>query len=261
VTPAGERLVRLARWALLALAAGSAVLAVGLARRSAAAAVPWVCPMHPEVRTLAPGACPRCGMALVRLEARPAPVEEKETRLPTGAVELVRTRVVTEPLLAPAWVEGDRLAPRAYADALATLAPGDLLTFRPSGAPARAVEVTVGPAPFPAWDASTSRVALVPAPGTRLPTGTAGWIEGPAHARRQRMVSVSALLEDAGGPYVLVQAPGGEFVQRRVRIGRTLDGLVTIVSGVVDGERVVVRSAFFVDAERRMGAAAEASGR
>ena len=56
MTPAGERLVRLARWALLALAAGSAVLAVGLARRSAAAAVPWVCPMHPKVRTLAPGA-------------------------------------------------------------------------------------------------------------------------------------------------------------------------------------------------------------
>lgn len=25
----------------------------------------WTCPMHPEVRTDAPGACPKCGMDLV----------------------------------------------------------------------------------------------------------------------------------------------------------------------------------------------------
>jgi len=257
----GERLVRLARWALLVLAAGSSVLAVGLARRSAAPDVPWVCPMHPEVRAGAPGACPLCGMALVRFDPRPTAVDGNEARLPTGAVEPVRTRVVSEPLLVPAWVDGDRIVGRVYDDVLATLVPGDRLTFRPSGLPEAAVEVKVASGPFPSWDESTSRVTFVPSHGAKPASATAGWVEGPPRSRRQRMVSVSAVLEDAGGPYVIVQAPGGEFVPRRVRIGRTQDGLVAIVSGLAEGERVVVRSAFFVDAERRLGAPSEASGR
>jgi hypothetical protein len=34
-----------------------------------AAAVLYVCPMHPEVQSPAPGTCPKCGMDLVRKEA------------------------------------------------------------------------------------------------------------------------------------------------------------------------------------------------
>jgi len=34
------------------------------ASTSAPHAVVWVCPMHPEVKQNAPGACPKCGMAL-----------------------------------------------------------------------------------------------------------------------------------------------------------------------------------------------------
>ncbi len=30
----------------------------------------YICPMHREVRALSPGKCPRCGMALVREDAR-----------------------------------------------------------------------------------------------------------------------------------------------------------------------------------------------
>ena len=31
-------------------------------------AVAYTCPMHPEVRSTEPGACPKCGMALVPVE-------------------------------------------------------------------------------------------------------------------------------------------------------------------------------------------------
>src|SRR5689334_6929883 len=38
-------------------------------------AIPYTCPMHPEVRQLGPGACPKCGMAL---EPEVASLEEEE---------------------------------------------------------------------------------------------------------------------------------------------------------------------------------------
>ena len=33
----------------------------------------WTCPMHPEVREQAPGACPRCGMPLIPANADEIP--------------------------------------------------------------------------------------------------------------------------------------------------------------------------------------------
>jgi Cu+-exporting ATPase len=32
-------------------------------------AVTYTCPMHPEIRQAGPGACPKCGMALERIDA------------------------------------------------------------------------------------------------------------------------------------------------------------------------------------------------
>jgi P-type Cu+ transporter len=29
----------------------------------------WTCPMHPDIKTDAPGSCPACGMALVPVES------------------------------------------------------------------------------------------------------------------------------------------------------------------------------------------------
>ena len=31
----------------------------------------YTCPMHPEIVQVGPGSCPKCGMALVPMEARP----------------------------------------------------------------------------------------------------------------------------------------------------------------------------------------------
>src|SRR3954447_23016664 len=56
--------------ALLTLAAAPSALPLA---RSAGAQAPtgtasYSCPMHPDVTADAPGACPRCGMALVRMD-------------------------------------------------------------------------------------------------------------------------------------------------------------------------------------------------
>lgn len=249
-----ERAARLARWGLLVLAGVAVAFAVGLALRRPPPAAVYACPMHPEVRAPGPGACPLCGMDLVLLEARQRAAGEGGPRLPTGAVEPVRSRVVSEPLVAPARVEADRVVARVYDDALASLSPGERLTFHPAGDPSGKTEVLVRAGPFPAWDRSTSRVELSFAPGARPAPGLTGWVEGPARPRTQRLVPISALLEGPDGPYVLVRAGAGRFVPRPVRIGRTLDGNAAVVAGLEEGERVLVRSAFFVDAERRLAA-------
>ena len=261
MTGVAERTAWIARWALLVLAAGAVVLAGVVASRAPGAGSAWVCPLHPEARASAPGSCPICGMALVPLAPRPAVADPRGPRLPTGAVETVRSRVVSEPLRAPAWVEGDRVLARVSDDVLGGLAPGERLAFHPAAAPAESFEVIAGSGPFPRWDRSTSRVEFRLARGARALSGSTGWVEGPPSSRSQRLVSVSALLEGTDGPYVLVRTGSGEFVPRPVHIGRTLDGSAAIVSGLEEGERVLVRGAFFVDAERRLAAGAEASGR
>src|SRR5690242_6731438 len=43
--------------------------------RNPPSAIPYTCPMHPEVRQLGPGTCPKCGMAL---EPEVASLEEEE---------------------------------------------------------------------------------------------------------------------------------------------------------------------------------------
>ena len=40
----------------------------GAAPAPAKPGVPYTCPMHPEVRQMGPGACPKCGMALEPVE-------------------------------------------------------------------------------------------------------------------------------------------------------------------------------------------------
>ena len=256
-----ERAARLARWGLLVLAGAALVFAAGLAGRRPPPTQAYACPMHPEARAAVPGECPVCGMALVLRESTGPPPRQGGPRLPTGAVEPARSRIVSEPLLAPARVEGARVIARVYDDALPGLTAGERLAFHPAAAPSTSIEVRAVAGPFAAWDRSTSRVELQLPPGSAVAPGTAGWVEGPARPRKQLLVPISALLEGPDGPYVLVQSGGGQFLPRPVRIGRTLDGSAAVVAGLEEGERVGVRSAFFLDAERRLAAGTGASGR
>ena len=66
-----------------------------------AEAPPFTCPMHPEVTARAPGACPRCGMALVRMdpfEAREYEVEAQTEPIAVRAGRPFRLRLtIREP--------------------------------------------------------------------------------------------------------------------------------------------------------------------
>jgi multidrug efflux pump subunit AcrA (membrane-fusion protein) len=51
-------------------------------------------------------------------------------------------------------------------------------------------------------------------------------------------------------------------VERRpVRLGQAPDGLAVVLSGLEENERVVVRGAFFLDAERRLHSSSPVPGR
>src|SRR5262249_48601742 len=108
VCPAAMRRTRslllAARTLLVALAAALALAALLTARRNDAVADRfYTCPMHAEISAAAPGACPICGMALVRR----SPGTSSSTLLEqdAGATAVARRRVFSQPVRAPAWVE------------------------------------------------------------------------------------------------------------------------------------------------------------
>ena len=90
-------------------------------------------------------------------------------------------------------------------------------------------------------------------------SGTVGWLELPDRPREALTIPSAAVLQSAEGPYVLVLQPdrASAFTRRPIQLGRTSSGESVVQAGLLPGERVVVRSAFFLDAEGRLGPGAE----
>jgi hypothetical protein len=158
---------------------------------------------------------------------------------------------------APAWVEVDgTVVATLYADEIATRGAGQLGAFFSSSTPAAGVEVrSTGDAPE-AWDRSTLHVRfrIDSNAATRpLRPGDIGWLKLAARQREAPVVPSSAIIEGADGPYLLVASANGRLLIRRpVRIGREFGGMAAVLSGLRSSERVLSRSAFFLDAERRL---------
>jgi multidrug efflux pump subunit AcrA (membrane-fusion protein) len=76
------------------------------------------------------------------------------------------------------------------------------------------------------------------------------WDEKP---RQLSVVPASAILRSRDGPYVLVDAGDPRALEKRcVELGRIFGTVAVVLAGVHTGERVLVRNAFFFDAERRL---------
>ena len=78
--------------------------------------------------------------------------------------------------------------------------------------------------------------------------------------RRSLTVSDSAVIDSGMRQVVLVQIAEGLFEPRQVKIGRRSDGYVEVLQGVGEGENVVVRANFLIDAESNLTAAFSSFG-
>jgi hypothetical protein len=260
---------------VLLLAAASAVAvgaAIGLQGRAldrGATSARFVCPMHPEVQTSAPGMCPICRMALE--PATPAPTRlDQRGMADMNAVENVRKHNILDfvkrrsllpferELRGAAWSSGQGMVQAIlYDDQLAAFGAEESATFTPTNAPSVEVALERSADPPVRWDRSTSRVTfrLRDPRAPELAPGIVGWVELAPRPRQVLTVAASAILESPEGPYVLAwTGPGFAFERRHIEIGETFQkqGFAVVLAGLAQNDRVVARAAFFVDADRRL---------
>jgi hypothetical protein len=247
-------LVVIAAWAVFA-----AVLARQGADRAADGRVRYVCPMHADVTSSVPGACPLCGMDLEEENANgPGPPTAVVAAVRSStyfSYDVVRRRAYGPNTPAPAWVEDDGTVTAVlYADELVFRTPEEQATFSPSSAPGTGTEVRATSDPLEPWDASTRRVHFRPAaPLPPLRPREVGWLKRAMRSPEPPVISDSAILESQDGPYVLALSADGRMLGKRsVEIGRVFGGVATVLSGLRSSERILTGSTFFVDAERRL---------
>jgi Cu(I)/Ag(I) efflux system membrane fusion protein len=138
---------------------------------------------------------------------------------------------------------------------------GDLVRFHAAGegtdvdARVMLIEPTIDPA------TRTARVRLeVSNPGTRWRPGAFGEVQFTAASRDALVVPRDAVIDTGEARYVFVDAGEGRFEARRVETGSTIGESTEVTSGLREGERVVTRGAFLIDAETRLRSAVSPGG-
>ena len=95
----------------------------------------------------------------------------------------------------------------------------------------------------------TLRVRVVlPNTDTRIKPAMFGAIRLVRSSAQGILVPSSAVVREGNDSYVFVSQGNGRFVRRSVRLGRTVDGTVEVVSGVNEGETIVSEGALFLRA-------------
>ena len=233
--------------------------------------VSYVCPMHPKVRSASPGECLICRMALVPRAAgrtaaplaASAPAAEPSTftgppdvpPLPPYAFTQANRVLVARAVVAPASLDGRGGGTALfYRDEVEWLDLEERASFVRAGVdPAGALPVRVLREPSLDWDDATVLMSFqILAPARVLDRdGTVGWLELAQRTRSALVVPAAAVVRSPGGHIVFVPSRDGQtFSRRKVIVGRALFGMVDIVAGLSNGERIVTASASFLEAER-----------
>ena len=106
----------------------------------------------------------------------------------------------------------------------------------------------------------TTRVRVVlPNRDGRLRPGQFGEVEFDLPAAPGLFVPMDAVIRTGESEYVYVATESDRFEPRRVQVGAVRAGLIHVLSGVVEGERVVTRGNFMLDSESRLQASLAAA--
>jgi Cu(I)/Ag(I) efflux system membrane fusion protein len=93
-------------------------------------------------------------------------------------------------------------------------------------------------------------------PGLLIKPGMFAQVEMQVHAKGQSVtVPVSAVIDSGMRQVVLVQLKEGRYEPREVKVGARSDNFAEVISGVKEGEQVVVAANFLIDAESNLQAA------
>lgn len=146
------------------------------------------------------------------------------------------------------------------------------ITLAKSGAKAR-VTITAYPDQvfngtisyvYPTLKAQTRTVQVrieLPNPDQLLKPGMFAQVELAVTASSARVtIPLSAVIDSGTRRIVLVQAKEGRFEPREVKLGARSDNYVQVLTGVQDGEQVVVAANFLIDAESNLQAAVAGFG-
>jgi hypothetical protein len=258
--------VLVARLALLGTAAVAVSVAVAVAwpaaRKREPLATGYVCPMHPEVTSTDPGACPICGMALTPITSRAnAPLDEvvlamtphPQTVHQPAMTAIVRRVTLPSPTHLPAFVDDEgRAVALMDGQQIASMEASEVGTFvRAAAAPVTARRASLRPE---LWDDGFSRVTFDLDAALEGPAaGAVGWLELHERARPALVIPLHAIIDSPRGPYVLISSPDRRTYRRRfVRLGGVRGAYAAVAAGLSEGERVAVAGAWFLDAERRL---------
>ena len=112
---------------------------------------------------------------------------------------------------------------------------------------------------YPTLNAATRTVPVrveLPNPGLLLKPGMFAQVDMPVSGKGSVLtVPNSAVIDSGTRQVVLVQLTAGRFEPREVKLGNRSNTYVEVISGIKDGEAVVVAANFLIDAESNLKAA------
>lgn len=228
----------------------------------------YVCPMHPQVTSPAPGSCPICNMALVPKQTAPRAGSNATqaaslelARVPPelrafDALSRVKRFDTSLEMRAPAWLESRTSGVALFhRDQSRLIEPGEAGQFSAaSGGDVPSLTMRASAAPFERWDEATDLVRFELDETADARPNETGWVKFATRLRRDLVIRASAVCESPEGPYVLVASNDRHRLSKRpVEIGSRLYDYAAVLSGLSEGEYVVAKQVFALDAARRLG--------